>query len=158
VTDVTGKASWNAAMTIVSQNMIWANYGSSQGFDTDDGSSWYNISNNFMYQADGYKMDFGGHDTLVDDNIFYKFKGDGQNCINTWPFLRDHGTSYSGNKCVLPESHNIGSVNGCDCPGDGTPGIVHHTAYTMPGTVYSCTVVMVYREPVGRAVRSELQR
>jgi hypothetical protein len=103
----------------VSQNLIWANYGSSQGFDTDDGSSWYNISNNFMYQADGYKMDFGGHDTMVNDNMFYKFKGDGQNCINTWPYLYNHGTEYKGNKCMLPEAHNIGSVNGCDCPGDG---------------------------------------
>lgn len=104
-------------MSTVSQNLIWANYGSSQGFDTDDGSSWYNISNNFMYQADGYKMDFGGHDTIVTDNIFYKFKGDGQNCINTWPFLYKHGTTYSGNKCILPESHSIGSTNGCRCPG-----------------------------------------
>jgi hypothetical protein len=120
VTEIaTGEPSWNAAITTVSQNLIWANYGSSQGFDTDDGSSWYNISNNFMYQADGYKMDFGGHDTMVNDNMFYKFKGDGQNCINTWPYVYNHGTTYSGNKCMLPESHNIGSVNGCDCPGDG---------------------------------------
>ena len=47
--------SWDAAITTVSHNMIWANYGSSQGFDTDDGSSFYNISNNFMYQAGMYQ-------------------------------------------------------------------------------------------------------
>ena len=45
------KPSYDAAMTNVTQNLIWANYGSSQGHDTDDGSSWYNISNNFMFQA-----------------------------------------------------------------------------------------------------------
>ena len=28
-------------------------YGASQGFDTDDGSSWYDIHDNFMFMADG---------------------------------------------------------------------------------------------------------
>ena len=40
-----------------------------------------------MWQADGYKMDYGGHDTVIADNIFWKEGGDNQNCINTWPYV-----------------------------------------------------------------------
>lgn len=43
-------------MNHVGHNMIIANYGASQGFDTDDGSSWYDIHDNFMFMADG-KLD-----------------------------------------------------------------------------------------------------
>jgi hypothetical protein len=104
-------------MTNVTHNLIWANYGSSQGHDTDDGSSWYNISHNFMFQADGYKMDYGGHDTVIQDNIFWKEGGDAQDCFNTGSFLYGHGCQYSGNKCMLPKAHSIGHTSGCDCPG-----------------------------------------
>ena len=49
-------------MNNVNNNFITANYGASQGFDTDDGSSFYNIHDNFFFMADGWKMDYGGHD------------------------------------------------------------------------------------------------
>jgi hypothetical protein len=118
ITDVaTGKPSYDAAMSNITGNYIWANYGSSQGFDTDDGSSWYNISDNFMWQADGYKMDFGGHDTVITNNLFWKDGGDGQNCINSWAFLHGHGTTYTGNKCFLPHTMHMGHVSGGMCPG-----------------------------------------
>ena len=44
---------------------------------------------------------------------------DGQNCINAWPFLADHGMVYHGNKCLLPKSNNLFGLiaGGCDCPG-----------------------------------------
>ena len=31
-----------------------------QAVDNDDGSSWYNITNNVLYWAEGLKMDYGG--------------------------------------------------------------------------------------------------
>ena len=37
-----------------------------------------------------------------------------QNCFNTWPFLPGHGCVWSGNKCILQKSLNLGN------PGDGT--------------------------------------
>ena len=37
----TGEPSYRAKMNNVHNNFIIANYGSSQGFDTDDGSSWW---------------------------------------------------------------------------------------------------------------------
>ena len=62
-------------------------------------------------------MDFGGHDTILEENIFWKEGGDGQDCINTGAFLRGHGCRYARNKCLLPQVHLIGHVSGCDCPG-----------------------------------------
>lgn len=79
-----GTPSYEAQMNEVNNNFIIANYGASQGFDTDDGSSWYNINNNFFFEADGWKMDYGGHDSLFTDNIVYHGSNDGQNCVNIW--------------------------------------------------------------------------
>jgi hypothetical protein len=43
----------------VTGNVIIANYGGSQGFDNDDGSSWYHIEGNVIY-GEGLKQDYGG--------------------------------------------------------------------------------------------------
>ena len=48
------------------QAAVAAQYGASQGFDTDDGSSWYDIHDNFMFQADGWKMVSAGSDRFGD--------------------------------------------------------------------------------------------
>eukprot|EP00928_Gymnodinium_smaydae_P025336 TRINITY_DN20214_c0_g1_i1.p1 TRINITY_DN20214_c0_g1~~TRINITY_DN20214_c0_g1_i1.p1 ORF type:complete len:1042 (+),score=101.64 TRINITY_DN20214_c0_g1_i1:41-3127(+) len=118
ISDVlTGKPSYTSQTSHVDHNMMIANYGASQGFDTDDGSSWYDIHDNFLFQSDGWKMDFGGHDSSFHDNIIYQEGGDGQNCINTASFLPGHGAKWYNNKCVLSDSKNIGSTSGCDCPG-----------------------------------------
>ena len=35
------------------------------------------------------KMDYGGHDSVVSHNVFYRgATGDGQNCLYAWPFAR----------------------------------------------------------------------
>ena len=65
-------------------------------------------------------MDYGGHDTVITNNLFWKDGGDGQNCINTWPFLAGHGTVYKGNRCFLPHTMSIGHVSGSMCPGKET--------------------------------------
>jgi len=52
-------ASYAAALTETTHSMIIANYGASQSFDNDDGSSWYDTHDNFFYDASGFKMDFG---------------------------------------------------------------------------------------------------
>lgn len=69
-------------------------------------------------------VDYGGHDSRFTGNIVYHGHNDGQNCVNTWPFLPGHGAVYTGNKCILPRSTNIGNVGdgivpGCaTCPGE----------------------------------------
>ena len=60
LTDVSGTGSFESVKTHVEIVLIFANYGGSQGFDTDDGSSFYAIHDNVMYAADGMKMDYGG--------------------------------------------------------------------------------------------------
>ena len=120
-----GTPSYEAQMNNVQNNFIIANYGASQGFDTDDGSSWYNITHNFFFEADAWKMDYGGHDSAVTHNVIYHGDGadhdggDGQNCLNIWSFLPEHGVPYTNNKCILPRSNNLfGSLSGCECPGN----------------------------------------
>ena len=110
--DSSGKEnpSYDAAMNSVHNNMIIANYGSSQGFDTDDGSSFYNISDNFFFLADAWKMDYGGHDFVVTGNVVYHGQNDGQNCFNSWPFLPNAGALYEDNICILPKSTNLGNL------------------------------------------------
>jgi len=112
-----GSPSFTPAMSEVSSNFIIANYGASQGFDTDDGSSWFDIHDNFLYQSDGKKMDYGGHDCAFHDNIVFVEGKDGQNCINTQSFLPGHGSRWFSNKCILADSKNVGTTSGCDCPG-----------------------------------------
>ena len=41
---------------LLALHVVIANYGASQGFDTDDGSSWYDIHDNFFFMADAWKM------------------------------------------------------------------------------------------------------
>eukprot|EP01084_Bolivina_argentea_P030682 56811_1 len=64
-----GTPSWDSGYSNVHHNFIFANYGASQGFDTDDGSSWYNIYNNFNWYALAYKNDYGGYYVNYYNNI-----------------------------------------------------------------------------------------
>eukprot|EP01052_Picozoa_sp_SAG31_P079011 SAG31_NODE_38583_length_295_cov_0.780612_1_plen_68_part_01 len=36
---------------------------------SDDGSSWYDIHDNFFFMADAWKMDYGGHDSRFTGNV-----------------------------------------------------------------------------------------
>ena len=53
------EGSWAPVVTTIAHNVIFANYGGSQGVDNDDGSAWYDIHHNFFY-GEGLKMDYGG--------------------------------------------------------------------------------------------------
>ena len=46
-----GAASYAPALTDTHHSFIIANYGSSQGFDNDDGSNYFRTHHNFFYQA-----------------------------------------------------------------------------------------------------------
>lgn len=68
-------------------------------------------------------MDYGGHDSAFTDNIVYHGHNDGQDCVNSWPFLTGHGVKWSGNKCILPKSTSLaGTLAGCTCPGTESRG------------------------------------
>ena len=53
----------------IRNNFIIANYNAAQGVDNDDGSSWFHIHHNLFYQAEGFKMDYGGHDSIYEYNM-----------------------------------------------------------------------------------------
>ena len=128
--------SWDAAITTVSHNMIWANYGSSQGVDNDAGSSFYHIASNVFYSADGFKMDYGGHDSAFSSNLVLTLPYDSQNCVNVGSFRDGHGDTFANNSCVIlgcakPQCEDqLGHVAQCD------PSKVHLAAnryYTAHG-------------------------
>lgn len=78
LTEVSGAPSFESVPTHVEENFIFANFGGSQGFDTDDGSSFYHVHHNVMYSADGMKMDYGGHDSSFYSNVVVTTPYDGQ--------------------------------------------------------------------------------
>ena len=81
-----GAASYASALSETHHSMIIANYGASQGFDNDDGSSYYDTHDNFFYDASGFKMDYGGHDSRFHANAVIARHG--QNCLGTAAFVR----------------------------------------------------------------------
>ena len=112
-------ASYTPAKTITTGMFIIANYGSSQGFDNDDGSNNMNTYSNFFYQSDGHKMDYGGHDSLFHSNVVIVRPYDGQNCLNSWNFLAGHQDEHYNNTCVIMGARNVHDVNMVINQGDG---------------------------------------
>ncbi len=86
---------------LIEKNIIVANYGGSQGVDNDDGSSFYHIRNNIFYSADGFKMDYGGHDSEFMNNIIAIIPYDGANCVMiNGGFFAGRADLYRNNTCV----------------------------------------------------------
>ena len=100
---------------------MFANYGASQGVDNDDGSSFYAIEDNVFYASDGFKMDYGGHDSRFDRNLVITYQcvsgpeggvgvadssretspRDDQNCAGRRDVPTDHGDAARNNTCLL---------------------------------------------------------
>jgi hypothetical protein len=93
------EASYSAALSETSHSMVIANYGASQSFDNDDGSSWYDTHDNFFYDASGFKMDYGGHDSVFHSNVIVATRG--QNCLGTAAFIKGHATQIFDNDCIV---------------------------------------------------------
>jgi hypothetical protein len=56
LTSTSGEPSFKPLPTQTTRNFILANYGASEGFDNDDGSSFYHTYENVFYSSDGFKM------------------------------------------------------------------------------------------------------
>ena len=115
----------------------------SQAVDNDDGSSFYDIHDNFFFDSEGLKQDFGGHDSLFHDNVVYVAPTDGQNCINTWPFNEGHQHKVFGNKCIVSFENKVSTIGGLDCkhPNNSVPIIddLHDNEYYTPDGNASAT-------------------
>lgn len=84
---------------IISYNLIFANYGANQGIDNDDGSSWYHAHHNVMYWSNGFKMDYGGHDSIFEDNLVIAYPNK-QVCVGFGSFFEGHGHIVRRNICL----------------------------------------------------------
>lgn len=89
----------------IARNFIFANYGASEAVDNDDGSSWFHIHHNVFYQSEGFKMDYGGHDSIFEDNLVISDPSKySQKCVGFGDFEPGHGHVVRRNKCVVPSS------------------------------------------------------
>ena len=108
-----GAGTFANSLTEVSRSMIIGNYGSSQGFDNDDGSSYYNTTHNVMYQASGFKMDYGGHDSHFASNLVVAKPDD--NFLGTASFVPGHASIITGNTFVGGDDIHVDALfENCD--------------------------------------------
>lgn len=115
LTDVRGQPSFDPATTVIAKNFIVSNYGGSMAVDNDDGSSWFDISDNLFYMSEGFKMDYGGHGSGFHGNLLLVAPYSGMNCIGLDSFLKGNGDSYYNNTCVSGISA-WGRSSGCGSP------------------------------------------
>ena len=74
-----------------------------------------------FYSADGFKMDYGGHDSIFVGNLVVTLPYDGANCFILGTFKSRHQHAFKNNKCVVidcrgPCSEIIGFSASCDKP------------------------------------------
>jgi len=93
--------SFDARPRTIRGNFIIANYNAAEGVDNDDGSSWFHIHHNVFYQANGFKMDYGGHDSVYEYNMAISLSYHGGPCFGMGSFREGHGDVLRGNKCLL---------------------------------------------------------
>ena len=99
-----GYPSYDALYTEVHHNFIFANYGASQAFDTDDGSAWYDIHDNFGWDAQGVKNDYGGYNKKFHDNlnVVWGNKARNEACWNIGATHYEGPTdNIWGNRCIV---------------------------------------------------------
>jgi hypothetical protein len=130
--DTSGRYAFDTPPTRIHRNLILANYGASQGVDSDDGSSFYHVQDN-VFWGDGAKMDYGGHDSLFTHNLILVRPYDGQNCYNMWTFKPGHAHRFTDNVCAVLGCRGdcqelVGAFAGC-ADGDG-PITARNTYYT----------------------------
>jgi hypothetical protein len=98
-----GTPSFIPIMRTIAYNFIVANYGASESVDNDDGSSWYHIHHNLWHDSEGFKMDYGGHDSVFEHNIIISYPATfSQYCIGFGSFYTGHGHTVRNNSCIVP--------------------------------------------------------
>lgn len=151
--DASGEYGFDTPPSTLSENFLVANYGASQGIDNDDGSSFYHIVDNINF-GDGFKMDYGGHDSLFQRNLVIVSPYDGQNCYNLMRFKPLHQHTYSNNTCAIlscrqPECDDMVGTTADSCESPTFPLLAHNTYYTKNGNASLTCGGVVY--PVDEA-------
>eukprot|EP00937_MAST-01D_sp_MAST-1D-sp2_P005490 g5490.t1 len=105
----TGKPSIVPADRKIHHNFIIGTYNSQETIDTDDGSAYIQVYNNFLAFADnGLKSDFGGHDEVYFNNTLAYVGA----CWDMWNF-DGYNDGFWDNACVFRNSY------ASDCFGKG---------------------------------------
>jgi hypothetical protein len=126
--------SFNPLLRSISYNLIFANYGASEAIDNDDGSSWYHVFRNVMYWANGFKMDYGGHDSIFEDNIVIGYPRKSM-CVGFGTFYEGHGHIVRRNICFAANSNEaIIQLETCE----DNHAILHDNQYFTPNGNASC--------------------
>jgi hypothetical protein len=126
--------SFNPLRRSIGYNLIIANYGASQAVDNDDGSSWYHIFHNVMYWSNGFKMDYGGHDSIFEDNIVIGYPRKSM-CVGFGSFYEGHGHVVRRNICLAANSNEpIIQLETCE----NNHAILHENTYYTPNGNASC--------------------
>jgi Right handed beta helix region len=123
-----GTPSFVPIRRVVANNLIFANYGASQGLDNDDGSSWYHVHHNVFYSANGFKMDYGGHDSIFEDNLVVGFPNKGM-CVGFGSFFAGHEHVVRRNTCLSARS-DVAIIQLDECV--GSPAVLHDNRYLAP--------------------------
>jgi len=136
------EASYRGLHSETANNYIFANYGGSQAFDNDDGSSFFYTHDNAFYDSDGFKMDYGGHDSIFANNVVAVRTYDGQACLNEGNYVPGYESAQYGNVCILPPQGSskdpelvdpyLGS-SPCSGGGPGDPITHDNSYYTITG-------------------------
>ena len=109
-----GAASYTPALSETTGMFIIGNYGSAQGYDNDDGSNHDLTHGNYFYSCDGFKMDYGGSDSIFHGNVVVVRPYDGQNCQNMWAFVPGHQDILYNNTCVIWQPGVTGDSKSAD--------------------------------------------
>lgn len=72
---------------VISNNLIFSNYGAGFGVDNDDTSSYYTIRSNVFYGGGGVKCDYDGHDKFFVSNVMVAQAG-GAACHHTCAYRK----------------------------------------------------------------------
>ena len=120
----------------IHHNFIVGNYNSQETIDTDDGSAYLKVYNNFLAYADnGLKTDFGGHDEVYRENVL-AYTGD---CWHLWTFM-GYNNGFFNNSCVFRGgSQGPGYNSDCFKAPQGAGFEVHdNSLFSASGTANVC--------------------
>ena len=80
-------------------------------------------------------MDYGGHDSVFEDNLVMSYPYDGSQCFNMGGFLEGHGDVLRRNKCLLGLGDRMDS--GCGDPSCAVPNSNSEDASKIIGSLWS---------------------
>jgi hypothetical protein len=134
----TGKASIVPADRRIHHNFVIANYNSEGAIDTDDGSAYYQVYENFFaYGANGLKSDFGGHDNRHHSNIYAYVS----NCFGApmpWRYFHGLNDQFTDNRCItIGAGFGVGPYSS-DCVLDKSLNVSQNKVFTKSGNSTIC--------------------